>query len=60
MLLKNPFLLGVGTKIEIDLPGRAADVAEVRIGHLAGPVDDAAHDGDGDARQVAWERRPLG
>ena len=34
------------------MPGRAADVAEIRVGHLARAVDDAAHDGDLDALQV--------
>mmetsp|Transcript_18965 Transcript_18965/g.48520 ORF Transcript_18965/g.48520 Transcript_18965/m.48520 type:complete len:498 (+) Transcript_18965:325-1818(+) len=43
--------------IEVDLARRAADVAEVGVGHLAGAVDDAAHDRDRDAGQVA---RALG
>src|SRR5205823_3220691 len=32
--------------VEVDLAWRAADVAEIGIGHFAGAVDDAAHDGD--------------
>ena len=32
--------------VEIDLRGRAADVAEVGVGHFTGAVDDAAHDRD--------------
>src|SRR5271169_4952569 len=38
--------------VEVDLAGRAADVAEVGIGHFAGAVDDATHDGDLDALEV--------
>ena len=32
--------------VEIDLARRAADVAEIGVGHFAGAVHDAAHDGD--------------
>ncbi len=38
--------------VEIDFVGGAADVAEIGVGHFAGAVDDAAHDGDFDAFQV--------
>ena len=38
---------------EVDFVGRAAHVAEVGVGQLAEAVDDAAHDGDFDAAQVA-------
>ena len=38
--------------VEVDLAGRAADVAEIGVGHFAGAVDDAAHDGDFDALEV--------
>src|SRR5438105_1636258 len=37
---------------EVDLAGRAAHVAEVGVGKLAQPVDDAAHDGYLHAAQV--------
>lgn len=39
--------------VEVDFSGGAADVTEVGIGHFAWAVDDAAHDGDGDAFEVA-------
>ena len=39
--------------VEVYLAGGAADVAEVGVGHFAGPVDDAAHDGDFDAFEVS-------
>ena len=39
----------------LTLPGRAADVAEVGVGHLAGAVHDAAHDRDLHAGQVAGD-----
>ena len=38
--------------VEVDLAGRAAHVAEVRVRHLAGAVHDAAHDGDLHAFEV--------
>ena len=38
--------------VEVDLAGRAADVAEIGVGHFAGAVDDAAHDGDLHALEV--------
>ena len=38
--------------VEVHLAGRAADVAEIGVGHFAGAVDDAAHDGDFDALEV--------
>ena len=34
------------TDIEIDLPWSSTDVAEIGIGHFAGAIDDAPHDGD--------------
>ena len=39
--------------VEIDFAWGAADVAEVGVGHFAGAVDDAAHDGDADPFEVA-------
>src|SRR5690606_17245639 len=39
--------------VEIDFSGSAADVAEIGVGHLAGAVYDAAHDGDFDAFEVS-------
>ena len=38
--------------VEIDLGGCAADVAEISVGHLAGPVHDTAHDGDGNTLEM--------
>ena len=38
--------------VEIDLAGGAADVAEIGVGHLAGAVDDTAHDGDFDTLEM--------
>ena len=38
--------------VEIHFAGRAADVAEIRIGHFAGTVHDASHDRDLYAFQV--------
>ena len=35
--------------VQVDLAGGAADVAEVRVRHLAGAVHDAPHDRDGHA-----------
>ena len=32
--------------VEIDFTGRAADVPKIGVCHLAGPVDDAAHNSD--------------
>ena len=32
--------------VEVDLAGRAADVAEIGVGHFAGAVHDATHDRD--------------
>ena len=34
--------------VEVDLVRRTADITEIGIGHFAGPIDDAAHDGDAD------------
>src|SRR5574341_1129971 len=31
--------------VQVDLAGRAADIAEVGIGHFARAIDDTAHDG---------------
>ena len=42
--------------VQVDVAGRAADIAEVGIGHFAGAVDDAAHDRDLDALEVAGAR----
>lgn len=39
--------------IQVDEAWAASDVAEVSVGHLSWAIDDAAHDGDGDAWQVA-------
>ena len=39
-----------------NLPRRAADVAEVGVGHFAGAVYDAADDGELDAFQVRFRR----
>jgi hypothetical protein len=47
---------GVLADVEIDLVGRAADVAEIRVGHFAGAVDDAAHDGDFHALEMLRAR----
>jgi len=38
--------------VEIHFAGPAADVAKIRIGHFAGTVHDASHDGDLYAIQV--------
>ena len=38
--------------VKIHFAGRAADVAEIRIGHFAGTVYDASHDRDLYALQV--------
>ncbi|MFM1944159.1 MAG: hypothetical protein RI897_3141 [Verrucomicrobiota bacterium] len=38
--------------VEVDFPGGTSDVAEVGIGHFAGAIDDAAHDGDFDSFEV--------
>ena len=38
--------------IEVDFVGGSSDVAEVCIGHFSRAVDDATHDGDGDAFEV--------
>ena len=38
--------------VEVNLAGRASDVAEIRVGHLARTVHDAAHDRDGHAGEV--------
>src|SRR5438309_716784 len=42
--------------VQVDLARRAADVAKVGIGHFAGAVHHAAHDGDLHAFQVARAR----
>src|ERR1700704_890126 len=34
------------TDVEIYFPGRAADIAEIRVRHFAGSIHNAAHDGD--------------
>lgn len=39
--------------IEVNFVRGAADVAEVGIGHFAGAIDDAAHDGDAHSFEVA-------
>src|SRR6478609_10278900 len=39
--------------VKVDLAGRAADVAEVRVRHFARAVDDAAHHRDPHALEVA-------
>src|SRR6478736_2143992 len=54
--LRNVVLDTVFTHVEVDLARRAADVAEVRVGHLARAVHDAAHDGDLYALEVAGLR----
>ena len=46
--------------VEVDLAGRAADVAEIGVGHFAGAVDDAAHDGDLDALEVVGRFADFG
>mmetsp|Transcript_70450 Transcript_70450/g.206610 ORF Transcript_70450/g.206610 Transcript_70450/m.206610 type:complete len:898 (+) Transcript_70450:80-2773(+) len=45
-------LNAVVPNVEVNLAHAAAHVAEVSVGHLAGSVHDAAHDGDADAGQV--------
>ena len=45
-------LTAVFADVEVDLAGRAADVAEIGVGHFAGAVDDAAHDGNFDPFQM--------
>ena len=42
--------------VEIYLARRTADVAEIRVRHLAGAIDDAAHDRNFDAFQVPGRR----
>ena len=42
--------------VEIHLAGRAADVAEIGVGHFAGAVHDAAHDGDLHALEMRRSR----
>lgn len=39
--------------VEVDLAGCTADVAEIGICHFAGAIDDAAHDSDTNALEVA-------
>ncbi len=46
------FLDAVLPDVEVDAARTAADVAEVGVGHLAGAVDDAAHDRDLDPLEV--------
>src|SRR2546430_12480956 len=43
--------------VKIDLARRAADVAEIRIRHLAGTIHDAAHDRDLDAFEIEERAR---
>ena len=38
--------------VEVDFVGGSSDVAEVGVGHFSRAVDDATHDGDGDAFEV--------
>lgn len=52
-LLGDVELHGGLADVEIDLAGGSADVAEVGIGHLAGAIHNAAHDGDAHAFEVA-------
>ena len=42
--------------VKIDLAGCSAHVTEIRVGHLTGAVDDAAHDGDFHAFEVLGAR----
>ena len=49
-------LIGGLADVEVDLAGRAADVAEVRVGHFARAVHDAAHDGDLHALEMLGAR----
>jgi hypothetical protein len=51
--LGDVVLDAVRPDVEVDFAGGAADVAEVGVGHLAGAVHDAAHDGDFHALEVA-------
>ena len=51
--LGDVILNAVFTDVEVDLAGGAADVAKVGVGHFAGAVYDAAHDGELHAFEVA-------
>src|SRR5213082_1040687 len=42
--------------VEVYFPGRAADVAEIRVGHFSGTIHNATHDGDLHALEML---RPL-
>lgn len=44
---------GCFADVEVDFAGGAADVSEICVCHFAGSVDDASHDGDADAFEVA-------
>src|SRR5216683_90847 len=44
--LRHGFFDDLFAHVQVDVAWRAADVAEVGVGHLARAVDDAAHDGD--------------
>jgi hypothetical protein len=50
---RHPLFDALLADVEVHLTGRAADVAEVGIGHLAGAIDDAAHDRNLDALEMA-------
>src|SRR4051812_36122021 len=54
--LRNVVLHAVFADVEVDFSGRAADVTEIRVGHLPRAVHDAAHDGDFHALEVAGLR----
>ena len=46
--------------VEIHLAGRTADIAEIRVSHLARSVDDTTHDGDLDALEMGGGRLDAG
>ena len=53
ILGRNMVLNAFPADIEVYLPGGASDVTEVGVSHLPRTINDAAHDGDGDAFQVS-------
>ena len=46
--------------IEVDLAGRSAHIAEIRIGHFSRSVHDTSHDGDLDALEMGGGRLDAG
>jgi len=51
-VFRHVVLHALFAEVEIYPAGRPPNIAEVRVGHLAGPVYDAAHDGYLDSLEV--------